>query len=56
MNWALVIPIGVAALIIVALLAWKNLKDEKKIVENMKQDYPKSKDEEGDTEIEDVMK
>jgi FtsZ-interacting cell division protein ZipA len=56
MDMSVVIPIALAALVVIGLLVWKNRRDEKKIIEQMNEDYPKSKDEEGDTEIEEVMK
>jgi hypothetical protein len=54
MNWSVIIPIGLLALVIIGFLIWKNIKDEKKIVNDLKNDYRKTKDEEGDTEIEDI--
>jgi hypothetical protein len=56
MNWSILIPVGIGALALVIFLAWRNWKDEKKVVNDMKSNYPRSKDEEGDTEIEEVMK
>jgi FtsZ-interacting cell division protein ZipA len=56
MDRSVIIPIALAALLVIGLLIWKNRRDEKKVTSQMKQDYPKTKDEEGDTEIEEKMK
>lgn len=51
MNWPVIIIVGIVAIVIIALLVWRNVKDEKQFEDQLKQDYPKSKDEEGDAEI-----
>lgn len=56
MNWPLLIVFGIAAVALIVFLVWRNQKDEKQYENQLKNDFPKSKDEEGDTEIEDVMK
>jgi len=48
--------IGAIALIFILFLVRQNRKDEKKIVRQMNEDYHKSKDEEGDAEIDEVKK
>jgi len=55
MNWPVLIPVGIAALALIIFLVWRNLKDEKQFEDQIKQDYPKSKDEEGDVEIDQKM-
>jgi len=55
MDMSVIIPIAFAALVVIGLLVWKNRRDEKKVIDQMKEDYPKSKDEEGDAEIEEKM-
>ena len=55
MNWTVVIPVGIAALALIVFLVWRNLKDEKQFEDQLKQNYPKSKDEEGDIEIDQKM-
>lgn len=56
MNWPVIIIVGIVAIVIIALLVWRNVKDEKQFEDQLKQDYPKSKDEEGDAEIDQPMK
>ena len=56
MNWPVLIPLGIAALALIVFLVWRNLKDEKQFENQLKNDYPKSKDEEGDTEIDQITK
>ena len=51
MNTSVIIIVGVAAIIIIILLVVKNQKDKKEVLDQMKQDYPKSKDEEGNADI-----
>ena len=55
MNWAVLIPLGIIALAFIIFLVWRNVKDEKQFEDQLKQDYPKSKDEEGDVEIDRKM-
>ena len=56
MNWPVLIPIGIAAVLLIVFLIWRNFKDEKQFENQLKNDYPKSKDEEGDVEIDETMK
>ena len=56
MNWPVLIPLGIAALVLIVFLVWRNLKDEKQFEDQLNQNYPKSKDEEGDVEIDQKMK
>ena len=56
MNWAILIPVGIVLIALVVFLVMRNMKDEKKFEEQLKNDYHKSKDEEGDAEIDEVMK
>ena len=56
MNWPVIIIIGIVAIAFIAFRFWRNVKDEKQFEDQLKQDYPKSKDEEGDTEIDEVKK
>jgi hypothetical protein len=55
MNWPILIPVCIAALLLIIFLVWRNRKDEKQFEDQLKQDYPKSKDEEGDIEIDEKM-
>jgi len=56
MNWLVLIVVGIAALALIIFLIVRNQKDEKSFEEQLKQNYPKSKDEEGDVEIDEKMK
>jgi len=56
MNWPLIIILGIAALALIVFLVVRNLKDEKKFEGQLKNDYPKTKDEEGDVETDGVTK
>ncbi len=55
MNWTVVIPLGILALALIIFLVWRNLKDQKQLEDQLKQDYRKSKDNEGDVEIDEKM-
>jgi hypothetical protein len=56
MNWLVLIPIGIVALALIVFLVWRNFRDEKQFEDQLKNDYPKSKDEEGDVQIDETMK
>jgi hypothetical protein len=52
MNWPVLIVVGIAAIILIMYLIIRNQKDKNELVDQLKNDYPKSKDEEGDVDIE----
>ena len=56
MNWPVLIPFTIVAVGLIVFLVWRNFKDEKQFEDQLKDDYPKSKDEEGDVEIDETMK
>ena len=56
MNWSVLIPVGIGAIALIVFLVIRNMKDEKKVVNQLKNDYRKSKDEEGDVDVEGKMK
>lgn len=56
MNWPLLILFGIAAIALIVFLVLRNQKDEKQFENKLKNDYHKSKNEEGDAEIDEVMK
>ena len=56
MNWPVLTVFGIAALALIAFLVWRNLRDEEQLEDNLNQDYPKSKDEEGDVDTDEIMK
>ena len=51
MSTPVIIIIGALALILLIFLIIRNQKDKKEVIEQMKNDYPKSKDEEGDADV-----
>lgn len=56
MNWTVLILFSIAAIALIVFLVVRNQKDEKKFEEQTNNDYHKTKDEEGDAEIDEVMK
>lgn len=56
MNWAIIIPAGFLFVVVIVFLVRQNIKDKKKFEDQLKNDYRKSKDAEGDAEIDEVMK
>ncbi|MBK8090043.1 MAG: hypothetical protein IPK31_20180 [Chitinophagaceae bacterium] len=56
MNWSIIIPVGIAVIALIVYLVIRNQKDEKQFEQQIKNDYPKAKDEEGDAEIDEVLK
>ena len=56
MNWPILILVGIAVVALIVFLVMRNQKDEKQFEQKLKNNYHKTKDEEGDTEIDEVMK
>jgi large-conductance mechanosensitive channel len=54
MNWNILIPVGVVLVALIVFMVLRNIKDEKKFEKQLNEDYHKSKDEEGDAEIDEV--
>ena len=51
MNLPVLIFVTITAILFIILLVIKNQKDKKEVIDQMKNDYPKSKDEEGDADV-----
>ena len=51
MNQPVLIAVGVMAVLFILFLVIKNQKDKKEVIDQMKSDYPKSKNEEGDADV-----
>jgi len=51
MNQPVLIFVGIAAALFIVLLILRNKKDKKEVVDQMKNDYPKSKDIEGSADV-----
>jgi hypothetical protein len=51
MNQPVLIFVGIAAVLFIILLILRNQKDKKEVIDQIKKDYPKSKDREGDADV-----
>jgi hypothetical protein len=51
MNLPVLIAIGIMAVLFIVYLVIRNQKDKKEVIDQIKNDYPKSKDEEGDADV-----
>ena len=51
MNQPVLIFVGIAAVLFIILLILRNKKDKKEVIEQLKNDYPKSTDREGDADV-----
>lgn len=56
MNLAVLIIVGAIGLGLIIFLVWSNIRDERAFKRQLNHDYPKSKDEEGDTDTEEITK
>jgi FtsZ-interacting cell division protein ZipA len=56
MNMAVLILFGALALALIIFLVMRNQKDKVKLEDDLNNDFRKSKDEEGDAEIDKVLK
>lgn len=56
MNWTILIIFGILAVALIIFLVVRNQKDEKGFEEQLNNDYHKTKDEEGDVEIDEMSK
>ena len=52
MNWFILIPFAAAVVILIVFLVRRNVKDERSVEDQLTNDYRKTKDEEGDIDIE----
>ena len=52
-NWPVIIITAVVLAAFLIFLVYRNQKDKKKLEQKLNEDYKKSKDEEGDVDIED---
>jgi len=51
MNQPVLIFVGIAAALFIVLLILRNKKDKKEVIDQMKNDYPKSKNAEGGPDV-----
>ena len=56
MNLTVLIPFGILVTGVIFFLVVRNQKDKKKLEEKLNNDFHKSKEEEGDIEIDGAMK
>lgn len=56
MNWPVLIVTGIALVALVIFLIRRNMKDEEEFEQQLKNDYHKPKDEEGDVDADNVLK
>jgi FtsZ-interacting cell division protein ZipA len=56
MNLTALIIAGALGLGLIIFLVWTNIKDEKKFKQQLNDDYHKPKDDEGDIDVERVIK
>jgi low affinity Fe/Cu permease len=56
MSWAIMILFGIVAIVLIAFLVIQNRKDAKGFEKQLENDYHKTKDKEGDIEIDEIMK
>jgi FtsZ-interacting cell division protein ZipA len=56
MNWGILIPVGIALIALIVFLVIRNRKDEKEFEKQINSDYHKSKEKEGDIDVEEKMK
>ena len=56
MNWPVMTIFGIAAIALIAFLVIRNQKDESDFENQLKNDYHKTKDEEGDIEVDTGIK
>ncbi len=53
-NWPVLIVVGVALVALVIFLIVRNMKDEKELEHKLNEDYPKPKEDEHNTDPDDV--
>lgn len=56
MNLAVLIPFGILVIALIVFLVVRNQKDKNKLEDQLNNDFHKSKDEEGDIEIDETTK
>ena len=56
MDRIILIPFGILVVALIIFMVVRNKKDKNKLVDKLNNDFHKSKDEEGDIEIDEVIK
>ena len=52
MNWYIILPFAIVVIVLIVFLVKRNMRDEEAVEDQLKNDYRKTKDEEGDIDIE----
>lgn len=55
-NWAVLGIVGFTLIALLSFLIVRNYKDEEEVEQQLNEDYPKSKEEEGDIDAEELVK
>jgi hypothetical protein len=55
-NWLTITLIAIPAVLLVAFMIYRNQKDEKVFEKELKEDYTKPRNEEGDIDIDELTK
>lgn len=53
MNQPVLIFVGIAAVLFIILLILRNKKDKREVIDQIKNDYPKTKNTEGSADVDD---
>ena len=56
MNWLILIPVGLSFLFLCIFLVKRNITDKKELESKLNNDYRKPGNDEGDIEVEQIMK
>ncbi|GAB2837268.1 FeoB-associated Cys-rich membrane protein [Ferruginibacter profundus] len=56
MNWPVITIVGIALIALIIFLVKRNIKDEKEVEQQLKNDYTKPKGDEADVDSEEVVK
>ena len=56
MNLGILIPFGILVIVLIVFLVVRNQKDKNKLEDKLNNDFQRSKEEEGDIDIDEVMK
>ncbi|MGG9961810.1 FeoB-associated Cys-rich membrane protein [Ferruginibacter sp. SUN106] len=56
MNWPVITVVGIALIGLVIFLVRRNIKDEKDLEQQLKNDYTKPEDDQADVDSEEVIK
>lgn len=55
MNWFIIIPVGIAVIALLYFVTRINFKDEKKLEDQLNQNYPRPKEDKEDVEADEQL-